>query len=106
LDLFTYFPHSAAIFSFSFILGAIVFTSSRRGRPHSGDIDILLTHPDFVLEKADPLRILQSVIGELNKRKYLLADLANGIHQYMGVCRLVCLLFLIAILVLFYRSCV
>jgi len=62
--------------------------SYRRGRPDSGDIDILLTHPDFVLEKADPLRLLQSVVGELNKRKYLLADLANGIHQYMGVCRL------------------
>jgi DNA polymerase beta len=63
--------------------------SYRRGKPDSGDIDILITHPNFVKQqKSDPLKILTKVVNELKKRKYLIDELANGVHQYMGICKL------------------
>jgi DNA polymerase beta len=63
--------------------------SYRRGRPDSGDIDILITHPNFVKQqKTDPLKILTKVVNELKKKNYLIDELANGVHQYMGICRL------------------
>jgi len=63
--------------------------SYRRGKADSGDIDILITHPNFVKQqKSDPLKILSKVVNELKKRNYLIDELANGVHQYMGICRL------------------
>lgn len=70
------------------------YSLSRRGRPDSGDIDILITHPDFVKQqKTDPLKILTKVVNELKKKNYLIDELANGVHQYMGICKLVLFLY-------------
>jgi DNA polymerase beta len=63
--------------------------SYRRGRPESGDIDILMTHPDFVKQqKTDPLQLMQKVVSALKKKNYLIDDISTGIHTYMGICRL------------------
>jgi len=63
--------------------------SYRRGKPDSGDIDILMTHPEFQKDaKVDSLQIMQKVVTELKKRKYLIDELVFGVHQYMGICRL------------------
>lgn len=57
--------------------------SYRRQTPSSGDIDILVTHPDGLSES-----LFQTVIQTLRSNKYLLDDFAFGTKKYNGVCRL------------------
>ena len=78
------------IFFFFFSLIENLLLSSRRGKSDSGDVDILMTHPDFDKDaKTDSLQIMYKVVTELKKRKYLIDELVFGVHQYMGICRLV-----------------
>jgi len=63
--------------------------SFRRGLPSSGDIDILVTHPSYVKQnKKDKLNILKQMVTNLKKVPYLVDDLSQGVHQYMGVAKL------------------
>eukprot|EP01113_Clastostelium_recurvatum_P048990 TRINITY_DN9008_c0_g1_i1.p1 TRINITY_DN9008_c0_g1~~TRINITY_DN9008_c0_g1_i1.p1 ORF type:complete len:458 (-),score=105.39 TRINITY_DN9008_c0_g1_i1:51-1424(-) len=63
--------------------------SYRRGAADSGDIDVLITHPDFTTEKKDRknyLGIMERVVGRLRSCGFLLDDISNGPVKYMGVC--------------------
>ncbi|RMZ98382.1 DNA polymerase beta [Brachionus plicatilis] len=86
---------------------ASVCGSFRRGLESSGDIDILLTHPNFVSsshvkenkksvlesikEKSlntDPKDLLKKVIDKLIKIDFITDTLAYGDTKFMGVCSL------------------
>lgn len=63
--------------------------SYRRGRPNSGDIDILLTHPSFTeATKNSHPKMLENIIDKLNKANFLTDTLSSGHMKYMGVCQL------------------
>lgn len=59
--------------------------SYRRNAKDSGDIDILITHKDDP-EKHDD--IIRTIVTHLQKKKYLVGDLALGDKKYMGICRM------------------
>ena len=48
----------------------------------SGDIDVLLTHPDY------PENLLETVIKVLHQRGYLIATLVSGMSKYHGLSQL------------------
>jgi DNA polymerase beta len=65
--------------------------SYRRKLPSSGDVDVLLTHPDYTYEhkqKGKAIPIIDKIIKKLKQRKFLIDDLSQGPSKYMGVCRL------------------
>jgi DNA polymerase beta len=62
-----------------------IMGSYRRGLATSGDIDVLLTHPDDI-ETAEQL--FTNIIDELYKQKYLVDTFAKGNKKYNGVCKL------------------
>jgi len=64
--------------------------SYRRGSPQSGDLDILVTHPDFDNEEKEKKNsdILKRIVARLHKKKFIIDDISEGQHQYMGVCKL------------------
>lgn len=76
--------------------------SFRRGAESSGDIDLLLTHPDFTSitandskdkekrssKKESSLQLLKVVVEKLEKEKFITDTLAFGNSKFMGVCRL------------------
>jgi DNA polymerase beta len=66
--------------------------SYRRGRPNSGDVDVLITHPDLATQDDiddEGQDYLIDVIRKLTKSGLLVDHLTNlGTTKYMGVCRL------------------
>ncbi|KAF2071194.1 hypothetical protein CYY_007480 [Polysphondylium violaceum] len=63
--------------------------SYRRGLPTSGDIDILISHPNYTTDmkdKKDTFEIIEKLVKELKKQKVILEDLSLGPFKYMGVC--------------------
>jgi len=64
--------------------------SYRRGAETSGDIDILMTHPKYTIDKKgnDHLHSMDQLVSKLKKKKFLIDDLSFGPLKYMGVCRL------------------
>jgi len=54
--------------------------SYRRGRPDSGDIDMLLCTTDS--------KMLDKMVETLTKGYYIREKLAHGAHKFMGICRL------------------
>ena len=62
-----------------------VMGSYRRGNKDSGDIDVLITHPDNP-DNHDVL--FADIIKELNKMKYLVDTFAQGNKKYNGVSKL------------------
>ena len=66
--------------------------SYRRNRPNSGDIDILITHPNLATEEDINLgggECLILIIDKLTESKLLSDHLTSlGTTKYMGVCRL------------------
>jgi DNA polymerase beta len=70
-----------AIAEFTDLQGTIT-GSYRRGVESSGDIDILITHPD------DDKSLFTKLISALKDRKYLVDDFAYGKEKYMGVAKL------------------
>jgi len=53
--------------------------SYRRGRPDSGDIDMLLCSKDS--------KMLDTMVETLKKGYYVRETLAHGAHKFMGICR-------------------
>jgi DNA polymerase beta len=54
--------------------------SYRRGRPDSGDIDMLLCTTDS--------KMLDKMVEILTKGYYIREKLAHGAHKFMGICRI------------------
>ena len=64
----------------------MVCGSYRRGAHTSGDIDILLTHPDHLTE--EPGDHLARVVRSLTEEQVITDTLSQGSTKFMGVCRL------------------
>jgi len=68
------------------LLIGTVCGSYRRGLPQSGDIDFLITHPNYTSDKKKETDILDKLIPILKKKKFITDDLSHGKIKYMGVC--------------------
>ncbi|EGD82857.1 DNA polymerase beta, variant [Salpingoeca rosetta] len=77
-------------------LTAEVCGSYRRGASSSGDIDILMTHPEFTSEHKDEkgkitkprfAGLLAKVVAAMQKHKFVTDSLSCGQTKFMGVCR-------------------
>uniref|UniRef100_A0A673JR46 DNA polymerase n=1 Tax=Sinocyclocheilus rhinocerous TaxID=307959 RepID=A0A673JR46_9TELE len=62
--------------------------SYRRGAESSGDIDILLTHPDFTSQSEKQPKLLHAVVDHLESIGFITDTLSKGDTKFMGVCRL------------------
>ncbi|KAK3540094.1 hypothetical protein QTP70_025665 [Hemibagrus guttatus] len=62
--------------------------SYRRGAESSGDIDILLTHPDFTSQSHKQPRLLHAVVEHLESIGFITDTLSKGDTKFMGVCQL------------------
>ncbi|TTB27301.1 DNA polymerase beta [Bagarius yarrelli] len=62
--------------------------SYRRGAASSGDIDILLTHPDFNSQSKKQPRLLHAVVEHLESIGFITDTLSKGDTKFMGVCQL------------------
>ncbi|XP_039624112.1 DNA polymerase beta [Polypterus senegalus] len=62
--------------------------SFRRGAESSGDIDILLTHPDFTSESPKMPKLLHAVVESLEEIGFITDTLSKGDTKFMGVCQL------------------
>ncbi|KAK2150827.1 hypothetical protein LSH36_386g00004, partial [Paralvinella palmiformis] len=67
---------------------ASVCGSYRRGAANSGDIDILLTHPNFTSTSGKKPSLLKAVISKLEESNFITDHLSHGDTKYMGVCKL------------------
>ncbi|KAJ8261464.1 hypothetical protein COCON_G00171870 [Conger conger] len=67
---------------------ATVCGSYRRGAQSSGDIDILLTHPDFTSQSEKQPRLLHAVVDHFESMGFITDTLSKGDSKYMGVCQL------------------
>ncbi|XP_059169007.1 DNA polymerase beta-like [Physella acuta] len=62
--------------------------SFRRGAESSGDIDFLLTHPNFTTTSKNKPVYLHDVIKKLQQIKFITDTLSHGDSKFLGVCRL------------------
>lgn len=62
--------------------------SFRRGAESSGDMDILLTHPDFTSDSTKQPHLLHQVVQSLEDCKFITDTLVKGDTKFMGVCQL------------------
>uniref|UniRef100_A0A6I8Q3Q0 DNA polymerase n=1 Tax=Xenopus tropicalis TaxID=8364 RepID=A0A6I8Q3Q0_XENTR len=69
---------------------ATVCGSFRRGAESSGDMDVLLTHPDFTSESAKQPHLLRQVVQCLEECEFITDTLVKGDTKFMGVCQLPC----------------
>ncbi|XP_054854486.1 DNA polymerase beta [Eublepharis macularius] len=67
---------------------ATVCGSFRRGAESSGDMDILLTHPNFTSESSKQPKLLHQVVAQLENIDFITDTLSKGDTKFMGVCRL------------------
>ncbi|GCB60370.1 hypothetical protein scyTo_0006859, partial [Scyliorhinus torazame] len=67
---------------------AIICGSFRRGAESSGDMDMLLTHPDFTSETLKRPKLLNPVVECLEGIDFVTNTLSKGESKFMGVCRL------------------
>ncbi|KAM6341978.1 DNA polymerase beta isoform 2-T3 [Podargus strigoides] len=67
---------------------ATVCGSFRRGAESSGDMDVLLTHPDFTSESSKQPKLLRQVVEQLEKVHFVTDMLSKGDTKFMGVCQL------------------
>lgn len=67
---------------------ATVCGSFRRGAESSGDMDVLLTHPDFTSETIKQPKLLHRVVDQLEKCSFITDTLSKGDTKFMGVCQL------------------
>ena len=63
-----------------------VVGSYRRGVENSGDIDVILTLTKNSSENIND--IIAKIVKLLREREYIIEDLAQGSHKYMGVCKM------------------
>lgn len=73
-------------------LEVIICGSYRRQTPNSGDIDMLILHPDLITTtdiQHHEVNFLPLLIEKLTKKKLLMAHLTeHGLTKYMGLCQL------------------
>ncbi|TMS03694.1 DNA polymerase beta [Larimichthys crocea] len=62
--------------------------SYRRGAASSGDIDILLTHPNYTSETEKQPKLLHAVVEHLESIGFVTDTLSKGDTKFMGVCQL------------------
>ncbi|CAK6950747.1 DNA polymerase beta [Scomber scombrus] len=62
--------------------------SYRRGAASSGDIDILLTHPDYTSQTEKQPKLLHAVVEHLESVGFVTETLSKGDTKFMGVCQL------------------
>ncbi|XP_058493182.1 DNA polymerase beta [Solea solea] len=62
--------------------------SYRRGAASSGDIDILLTHPDYTSDTEKQPKLLHAVVDHLESIGFVTDTLSKGDTKFMGVCQL------------------
>uniref|UniRef100_A0A3B4X7F3 DNA polymerase n=1 Tax=Seriola lalandi dorsalis TaxID=1841481 RepID=A0A3B4X7F3_SERLL len=62
--------------------------SYRRGAASSGDIDILLTHPDYTSQTEKQPKLLHAVVNHLESIGFVTDTLSKGDTKFMGVCQL------------------
>ncbi|XP_036385251.1 DNA polymerase beta-like [Megalops cyprinoides] len=62
--------------------------SYRRGAQSSGDIDILLTHPNFTSQTDKQPKLLHAVVDHLESLGFITDTLSKGDTKFMGVCQL------------------
>lgn len=62
--------------------------SYRRGAASSGDIDILLTHPDYTSQTEKQAKLLHVVVDHLVSIGFVTDTLSKGDTKFMGVCQL------------------
>ncbi|XP_068461466.1 DNA polymerase beta [Clinocottus analis] len=62
--------------------------SYRRGAASSGDIDILLTHPDFTSESQKQPKLLHAVVDHFESIGFVTDTMSKGDTKFMGVCQL------------------
>uniref|UniRef100_A0A8C9YG01 DNA polymerase n=1 Tax=Sander lucioperca TaxID=283035 RepID=A0A8C9YG01_SANLU len=62
--------------------------SYRRGAASSGDIDILLTHPDYTSQTQKQPKLLHAVVEHLESIGFVTDTLSKGDTKFMGVCQL------------------
>jgi len=62
--------------------------SYRRGCKDSGDIDILISHPDFI-ENIQENKFLDKIVKELTKENFIVDKLTDkGNSKFMGMCKI------------------
>ncbi|XP_023688038.1 DNA polymerase beta [Paramormyrops kingsleyae] len=62
--------------------------SYRRGAESSGDIDILLTHPNFTSQSEKQPKLVHDVVDHLESLSFITDTLSKGDTKFMGVCQL------------------
>lgn len=64
--------------------------SYRRGKPESGDVDVLLTHPSYTSTDGNEKRsqLLKQVVTLLESKKLIVDTISLGDVKFMGVCSL------------------
>uniref|UniRef100_A0A667YG72 DNA polymerase n=1 Tax=Myripristis murdjan TaxID=586833 RepID=A0A667YG72_9TELE len=62
--------------------------SYRRGAGSSGDIDILLTHPNYTSQTEKQPKLLHAVVEHLESIGFVTDTLSKGDTKFMGVCQL------------------
>uniref|UniRef100_A0A674CUQ7 DNA polymerase n=1 Tax=Salmo trutta TaxID=8032 RepID=A0A674CUQ7_SALTR len=62
--------------------------SYRRGAESSGDIDILLTHPNYTSVDEKQPKLLHAVVEHFESIGFITDTLSKGDTKYMGVCQL------------------
>uniref|UniRef100_A0A3P8PGF7 DNA polymerase n=1 Tax=Astatotilapia calliptera TaxID=8154 RepID=A0A3P8PGF7_ASTCA len=62
--------------------------SYRRGAASSGDIDILLTHPNYTSQTEKQPKLLHAVVEHLESIGFVTDTLSKGDTKFMGVCQL------------------
>ena len=58
------------------------------GAESSGDMDVLLTHPNFTSESSKQPKLLHRVVEQLQKVHFITDTLSKGETKFMGVCQL------------------
>ena len=62
--------------------------SYRRGALESGDIDILVSHPNYI-DNIENQKFLEKIVKELSKSKLIIDNLTSkGTTKFMGVCKI------------------
>ncbi|KAL6267686.1 hypothetical protein P5V15_000761 [Pogonomyrmex californicus] len=65
--------------------------SYRRGKEESGDIDVLITHPNYTSKAKDEQKravSLKAIVECLEKKRLITDTISLGSAKFMGVCRL------------------
>jgi len=60
--------------------------SYRRQNETSGDIDILISHPNYIDENKE-FNFLNDILKNLKKQQFIVDDLSKGNKKFMGICK-------------------